>query len=152
MLKFRQYLKEIFDKPHPYEKADTSHHLDSSGHLTTLHAYKFSPDKDTHVRVSIDHDKDTAYPTFDTNGRTGMTGKNPKNSHKILGTVKHIVKHHIDQNPHIKKVSFSNINAPRTLGQKKGREKLYTRLAKKHGGKSTVVDKYETKHEIPTGN
>ncbi len=148
MLKFRSYLKEIFDKPHPFQKIEHDYNPKYN------HRYRFNTSKDKHHDIEITHYSDndkhdnpnSAHVDFYNNqGDTHVTGEHKKDSHKIIGTVKHIVQHHIKNNPNIKHVTFAG---DKDFAGDKGHSKLYSKLVKKHGG-SEEDSEFHKQYMVP---
>lgn len=116
-------LDEIFDSHAPFKY---------KGEIVPgIHGYSFEH-KGKEYGIHVEHNKDTAEVSF---GRTDkfdleMTHDRPNDAHHVIGTVKHIVKQHINKHPDIKKVSFAGNKNDR------GRDKLYSKLTKKAGGTS----------------
>lgn len=137
MLRFIDFISEAYD----FSKNETT----SS---SKTHNYHFS-DGDRHYRVQITHSPhkdggaDVSFATIDHEGKTNArkTDAAPGKSHKIFSTVHNIMKHHAEKHG-IDRYSFS------ASGKEPSRQKLYDRLAKKHGGGLADIDIYGNHHYI----
>jgi len=137
-------ISEIFNHVYDHTKTDKYKRPDKE-----VHAHEFTTDKGNKYHAVITHHKDSADVVFGTNHKgedksQGMTGEEGSSAHKILGTVKHIVKQHLKDHPHIKKIEFGAEES------EKGRVKTYQALSKSiaHKHEEKVIDggRYFTIH------
>lgn len=126
-----------------YESYEFSKNETTSSSKT--HNYHFS-DGDRYYRVQIVHSPgaaDVSFATIDHEGRTDSK-KNDAGlgkSHKIFSTVHDIMKQHSDKH-NIDRYAFS------ASAKEPSRQRLYDRLAKKHGGGLADVDIHGNHHYI----
>lgn len=117
------------------------------------HAYSFKHNG-AHYTVMMDHgDYPIPYaivqfgqsPTQSRDiGITKLTSDSGPGVHKIMSTIHNIVKHHVKEHPHLKKVTFTSSS------DEPSRVKLYKKYTDKLGGTTTHAnssDQYN--HEIP---
>lgn len=136
MITFNQYLTELFDNPHPYVKSRTR----------DGHAAHFVTDKGHHYHVDIHHYEEkhpknsTAHVEFHTsesetpnNTKVKINHQEGHSSVRVFSTVHHIIKDHLEQHPHIKKVMFA------AAANEPSRGKLYSHFSKR------VAHKHEEK-------
>lgn len=142
MLSFSQFLKEAGDAALPYSHTVDSYYGD--------HVYGFKH-KGVHYRVNIGHNaRNGADVSFyadhsKAHGDIGITGTAGTSSTKILSTIHHIIKKHVEQHPHVDEVTFSSVNAEPT------RVKLYSKYTEKLGGQNHRRS-YDTDHIIPASS
>lgn len=119
MIKFKQFLFEVFTNPYPHKKY---------GNKT----YSFKTPNDVYS-VGFSHQGDTADICFDSekNGFHRINNEERGHSHRVFSTIHNIMKTHLEDNPHIKKVTFD------TWNKYPSRVKLYDRLL------STYTKKHE---------
>jgi hypothetical protein len=147
MIKFKQYIKEIFDKPpseFSYTKRGNKHHyeFEHKGKPYTVTIHHESP---THAGVTFYHSerkKDSDNKKFK------MTNDSPHDAHHVMNMVGHIMKHHASkpENKGLQWYSFTSDNK-----ESGGRQSLYRRVTKKMGG-TTLASKEHNMHYIPTNN
>ncbi len=145
MIRFRDFITEIFDKPLPHKKTDDpegdfDHHYEfehkgSKYHVGMYHLGDGKGGK--HAEVSFHKEDPTNDPTKD---RYTATKDSPTDSHKVFGTVKHILQKHAMEHK-LKSVGFAGTGEPT-------RDKLYTRMAKKYGGNAESRGKHEIHYKF----
>lgn len=117
-------LKEIFDTHYPYEKLLSGHPHE--------HTYGFSTPTNQYV-VTIDHGQkepsSAANIVFrDKDFNFSVHNETEKyHAHKVFGTVQHIIKNHLKENPNIKHITFGASHRYR-----ESRVKLYDKLTKNY--------------------
>ena len=112
------------------------------------HNYHFS-DGDRHYRVQIVHSPhkggaaDVSFATIDHEGKTNIkkTDAGAGKSHHIFSTVHNIMKQHAKEHD-VDRYAFS------AAADEPSRQKLYHRLASKHGGGLADIDNKGTHHYI----
>jgi len=98
-----KYLREIFDSHYPYKKIPEP---EKFGKIR-IHRYNFETPKNSYT-VGITHFRNFTKVAFhDKKFNFGITNSEGKHAHKVFGTVKHIIKHHLSQYPEIKTITFS---------------------------------------------
>lgn len=135
--RFTDFISEAYD----FSKNETT----SS---SKTHNYHFS-DGDRHYRVQIMHSPhkdgaaDVSFATIDEKGKTDVKKSDAGvgKSHKIFSTVHDIMKHHAEKHG-IERYAFS------ASAKEPTRQKLYNRLATKHGGGLADIDHNGTHHYI----
>lgn len=130
MFTFKQYITEIFDNPLPYKKV--GRHRDDD---YEYHEYSFSlgKNKPSH-RVYITHemdDDDVTHAEVAFHDSAGDDANHGHDAHRVLSTVKEIVKNHIRKHPEIGHIMF--YGDKRLKGKKSSRTSLYTKILKKEG-------------------
>lgn len=111
------------------------------------HNYHFS-DGDNHYRAQITHSPhggaaDVSFATIDHEGKTDTkkTDSAGSKSHRIFSTVRNIMKHHAEKHG-IDRYAFSaSVHEP-------SRQRLYNKLAQKHGGGLADIDRHGNHHYI----
>jgi hypothetical protein len=124
------------DKIYVTEMFDSHHEFQSDGNHGAIHKYSFNHDGHKY-HVHIDHGTEgheakTAGVEFsrddhDGKQKLGMTN-DVKGAHRVVGTVHHVLLHHLKTHPNIKHVDFI-ANA-----EDRGRTRLYDKYTKAHGG------------------
>jgi hypothetical protein len=151
MKTFRQYLEEALDKPFDYKSTGTyknssgedEHHYSFEDHkgkktyVYIAHSPYNSGKKDDNLKASVDF--------TDENGDIQATGKG---SIRHISTVRRIMKDHAEKHPKLKMYTFTGEKDHDKPGEG-GRNKLYTRLAKMHGGDTEDISAYSNRHYIP---
>lgn len=110
-----QKVNELLNSSYSYKKKKNT---------SDDHTYTFKADTGHHYNVGINHDGDTAHVAFSQGNTIAKTGSQGNMSHKVFGTVKNIVKDHLDQHPEITKLAFSSSKAEGS------RSRLYSTMAK----------------------
>lgn len=147
MKRFRQYLKEALDKPYEYEK--TGSFKNSDGEDEHHYSFKDKNDSPTYVYISHRKDKDGKHSaSVDFTDETGDVLATGRGSIRHISTVGKIMRDHADKHPHLKTYSFTGEKDHDKPGEG-GRNRLYTRLAKKAGGYSDYDTSYANIHHIP---
>ena len=112
--------------------------------------YSFTPKSGSEITVSIYYEERTGighvifYRSDDESEE--MTGEHPRDSAKILGTVKAIIAYHMQRHPEIKKISFE------ASKKDKGRVKAYDAIAKRFGGSVDDQQKKMSRYEFTPEN
>jgi len=116
-------LNEIFDSHYPFTHNQEYKPREGSTNVT------FTSKNNQKYGVSIRNGFNTpkhAIVDFanHTHNSTELTNSEPNEAHKIFGTVKKIIHHHIEKNPHTETLEFESKNSEPT------RTKLYHKFAK----------------------
>ena len=122
MISFKEFIIEIFDQsPYNFNKEETNYFR--------THKYNFSSPHDNYT-VFFNHYKKHAETHFRSHeGGTKRSNAEGKNASKVFSTVHHIIKHHLNNNPHIQTLGFA---ANRYRGEKNSnRINLYRHMIKK---------------------
>lgn len=147
MKTFKQYLEEALEKPYEYDEMGSMENL--SGERE--HHYGFKDKKGIPTHVYITHHAGKAgegrasVDFTDEHGQVDATGRG---TIRHISTVKKIMQDHSKKHPHLKEYVFSGEKNP----DKKGggsRNRLYTYLAKKFGGKTVPENPYSSRHLVP---
>lgn len=145
MKTFKQYIKEALDKPFRYKKRDS---LDTTTQQQHWYSFKDKNKKETHVYIShhVTTEPSRASVDFtDENGNFNATGKG---SIRHLSTVKKIMQDHAKKNPHLKSYTFVSQKEDER-DDKGGRLRLYKRLVRMAGGRTTELSDGAAKYRIP---
>jgi hypothetical protein len=133
MMRFIDHVNEVLGSHHPYEHEDVG----AAAGYDARHEYKFNAgtaEDPRHFRVNIGHKEGKAHVLFVNHEMDStMTGQHPRDAHKVIGTVGHIVKQHMAAHKDISHVKFS------ADADDKGRVKLYDRMAAGFGHRAEVV-------------
>lgn len=138
MLSFSQFvLSEAGDKPYDFHVGDHSsyNHDFSSQYHPHSSTYEFQTGG-SQYHAAVLHDSDQkAYVVFGTNRSDEKSpyevlGDKGSKATKILSTIHHIVKDHVERHPKLKTVAFTSDEMVPS------RVKLYTQYTKKMGGKT----------------
>lgn len=132
LLPFKGFITELFQQHYPFEKKEGSF---------LPHQYNFHSDSGHKYNVDIYHHSDGAHVAFsqlsgkhDTHEKMDATGDQGHKAVKTLSTIHHIIKHHLDQHPHIKHIRFSADKS------EPSRVRLYQHLTKRFAKKHTEED------------
>ncbi len=145
MKAFKQYIQETLDKPyaydhlesHEFDDGSSEHHYgfkDHNGEVTHVHITHSpynSRKKDGKLKAEVDF--------TDGHGSHEATGKG---TIRHISTVGKIMDDHAKKHPNLKMYTF-------TGDKSGGRNRLYTRLAKKAGGDTEILSGSSNKHYIP---
>lgn len=135
MLSFVQYIDEAGSFSYPYEKTSYDKTFDK-------HTYQFEHPTGKKFKVNISHNsRDEADVHFFDDAKGGRGGskissEHPRDAHKILSTVHHIIKHHATLYPEVRAYMFTSDK------KEPSRVKLYKKFTDAHNGRS-----YE-KHDV----
>ena len=137
MLAFKRFILESGDSYHPYDKvkahtepwADESHRYqfkDDSGNIkhVDIHHQSFGLHPNAYVSFHDSHKEDSG------SEKHSATGELRHKAVRVFSTVKHILKHHAQNHPHLSGFEFSSSH------DEPSRVKLYSHMAKKLGGKT----------------
>ena len=132
MIRFRQYLEEVFDSSLPYTKDPHHQFAVKYGY----HVYKFNATKDPNLERQVlivhgegDHKDHASVEFMGSNGRFDR-GNHKGTSHKVFSTVKKIIHDHLAAHPHIKHVNFS---ADTDTGKHTSLANVYDKILRKSG-------------------
>jgi hypothetical protein len=143
---FKQYLQEALDKPYRFRKQDS---LDTSTQQQHWYSFKDRNKNKTHVYISHHVTTEPSRASVDFTDENGDFEATGKGSIRHLSTVKKIMQDHAKKHPHLKSYTFTS-HKDVNREDKGGRQKLYKRLVRMAGGKSTDnIHGDETKHMIP---
>lgn len=138
MLTFKQYLREIFDKVHPFTQTEKITYEDGG----SVHQYVIDHPNGNKYKVHIEHDPThgTSEIIFaDDQGRVDMTGSSKGRASSVIGTVQAVVMDHIKKTPTAKSIFYTG---------DRGRKKVYTSISNRHGGTTRDMDHEGSKHSI----
>lgn len=129
MIRFKQYLTELFDKPLPFEKDKVEK---EHGYETHHYSFKSPGHDDERHKVRICHDRDEPHVASviftDFRGSVYTTHNHKGEGHKVLSTVKAIIKRHIEEHPRISRIKFSGDHVK---GAAASRGSLYKKMLDK---------------------
>jgi hypothetical protein len=119
-------LFELFNTRVPYKKLKKYSDYDDDADHEGYSEFHFTID-DKVFRVYIEDFNLEAYVEFslvkDGLSKWNITGESPRDAAKIIGAVNNVVKDYVEDNPHIKYISFT--------AKEPSRIKLYNAIAKK---------------------
>jgi len=134
MLTFQQFITELFDQPAKFRK-------DHKASVDGQNIYHFNVSgKKYSAHVLHDEDGERAHVAFAQGNKINTTNDSPREAHKVIGTVRHVVAQHLKKNPQIKTAQFCADN------DEPGRVKLYRHLMKKTASKHLEYDDGEQTH------
>jgi hypothetical protein len=133
-------LFEVFDKSQKWMKNGSDKWGDYENHFYHFHIGRKKKER---FDVVVGHSGTTAKVDFGSqHSMNDRTGRHPRDAHRVIGTVKDIVSHHVEQHKHLTHVQFSAYKGDG------GREKLYRHIAKSISGGTHT----ETTAKDHTGN
>ena len=153
MKTFKQLLNELFQQHYPYKKTVE---LGDSNH-PHIHEYEFETHNKSKYKINIDHtiygknnhhaEVHFSHVNEDGHEQQHITNNKKDESHKVFGTVHHIVKNHIKSYPEVSNIKFSSHN------KEPSRTKLYRTISNKlsHSHEETHGSNY-TQFKINTKN
>lgn len=140
MLTFKQYLREIFDKVHPFTQ--TKKVTYETG--LSVHQYTIHHSNGNKYKVHIEHNPTDGTSTVgfsDQQGRVDMTGSSKGRAASVIGTVQAVVMDHIKNTPTAKSIFYAGDGD-------RGRKRIYTSISNRHSGTTMDMGQEGSIHSI----